>query len=122
MKKDLTDKIEFIKEIDLQAGLIYEDKMSYLSYLDIAEYRGIKASDAKELFKKAKAILKDTEHAWMIDLSLRARTALIKNGYESAKQLYSDVMCKSKDMEGLDRIGHQVAVEVHDWCVKHKPA
>lgn len=119
MTKGLTEQYELIKRFNPLAAEVYKDKKSYLSYGDIAQYRGIKASEAKELLQQAKLIIKDPEHAWLLPFSNRTKKALILNGYESYKQLYTDVMQESIDLEQLKKIGHQVAVEIHNWCAKH---
>ena len=113
----LTSDYEFLKEVDELAADIYMDKkFYYLNYKMIAECRGIKASDARGYFIKAKHLLKDRDNAWMDGLSARAVNA-IKVKYKSYKQLYDDVMVADEDLEVIDGVGHKVAVEVRRWLI-----
>ena len=124
MAKLLTDKYEFVRQFDVEAADIYRDRKSFLTFREIANYRGITSSQAKDLYNQARKILRDQNNAWLYSgnpkLSRRARLALAKSKYGSFVQLYNDVMKESVDLECLKGIGHKVAVEVHRWCVKTK--
>jgi endonuclease III len=111
-------KYNLIKEHDEFAAEIYLDRTHYfLTYNEIAEARGISASSAKGVKKRADYILKHHNQMWMRGLSRRARQALLRNGYTSLVRLIDDVRTKRRDLESLESVGHKTAIEIIDWLV-----
>ena len=114
------DDFEFLDNIDKLMSSIYKDKKYYfLSYKEIAELRCMNARNVKALFIKAKRLLKDKNGAWMDGLSVRA-IHTIEHKYKNYIQLYNDVMVEGVDLELLDGAGHEVAVEIRRWVMKHE--
>lgn len=115
----LTKRYEFIKQFNSIAAEVYFDRKYFLTYAEIAAHRGVKASEAKLLYKTAKAMLKNPDTAWMDGLSNHARNTLTSNGYTEMKRLIDDVMNEKVDLECFKGLGHKAAVEIRRWCVAH---
>lgn len=113
------DDFEFLSDINKVMSDIYKDKKYYcLSYREISELRCISVSDAREMFNKAKKLLKNKNSAWMDGLSPRAINTL-KHKYKNYAQLANDVTMNDIDLELLDGVGHKVAVEIRRWIMTH---